>query len=175
MIDVGFVAGIRQSANMVADGLGVKCTDCVLAEKRVVLAEEDIVLPTSGLLVAAGTVAGIEWTWAATADGEEFLRVTNQQTAALGLGPGWRDRHEDPAWTVEIDGEPPIVATFGWPPGFPPGESTSLLNVSRAMNTIPASSRRVPATCPCSTSPRSRRAMAWRGGMIDPGRASRCH
>jgi hypothetical protein len=137
MIDTGFVSGIRQSANMVADGLGVECTDCVLAEKRVVLAEEDIVLPTSGLLVAAGTVAGIEWTWAATAAGQEFLRVTNQQTAALGLGPSWRDRYEDPAWTVEIDGEPPIVATFGWPPGFSPGTSTSLLNVSRAMNTIP--------------------------------------
>jgi 4-hydroxy-tetrahydrodipicolinate reductase len=87
--------------------------------------------------VAAGTVAGIEWTWAATAAGREFLRVTNQQTAALGLGPGWRDRHEDPSWTVEIDGEPPIVATFGWPPGHQTGGSTFLLNVSRAMNTIP--------------------------------------
>jgi 4-hydroxy-tetrahydrodipicolinate reductase len=137
MIDVGFVAGIRQSANMVADGLGVKCTDCVLATKRVVLAEEDIVLPTSGLLVAAGTVAGIEWTWAATAEDREFLRVTNQQTAALGLGPGWRDSSDDPSWTVEIDGEPSIVATFGWPPGFQTGGSTFLLNVSRAMNTIP--------------------------------------
>ena len=137
MFDVGFTAAIRQSANMVADGLGVTCTDCVLAEKRVVLAEEDFVLPSSGLLVAAGTVAGIEWTWAATADGQEFLRVTNQQTAALGLGPGWRERYEDPAWRVEIDGEPPIIATFGWPQGSPPGESTSLLNVSRAMNTIP--------------------------------------
>ena len=137
MFDVGFTAAIRQSANMVADGLSVTCTDCVLAEKRVVLAEEDFVLPSSGLLVAAGTVAGIEWTWAATADGQEFLRVTNQQTAALGLGPGWRERYEDPAWRVEIDGEPPIIATFGWPQGSPPGESTSLLNVSRAMNTIP--------------------------------------
>ncbi len=137
MFDVGFTAAIRQSANMVADGLGVTCTDCVLAEKRVVLAEEDFALPSSGLLVAAGTVAGIEWTWAATADGQEFLRVTNQQTAALGLGPGWRERYEDPAWRVEIDGEPPIIATFGWPQGSPPGESTSLLNVSRAMNTIP--------------------------------------
>ena len=137
MIDVGFVAGIRQSANMVADGLGVECTNCVLVAKRVVLAEEDLVLPTSGLLVPAGTVAGIEWTWAATAADREFLRVTNQQTAALGLGPGWRERYEDPAWRVEIDGEPPIVATFGWPAGSPPGESTLLLNVSRAMNTIP--------------------------------------
>ncbi len=137
MIDVGFVAGIRQSANMVADGLGVKCTDCVLAAKRVVLAEEDIVLASSGLLVAAGTVAGIEWTWAATAADREFLRVTNQQTAALGLGPGWRDRAGDPSWTVEIDGEPSIVATFGWPPGSQTGGSTFLLNVSRAMNTIP--------------------------------------
>jgi 2,4-diaminopentanoate dehydrogenase len=137
MFDVGFTEAIRQSANMVAEGIGVECTDCVLAEKRVVIADEDFVLATSGLVVAAGTVSGIEWTWAASSGDHEFLRVTNQQSAALGLGPGWRERYEDPAWRVEIDGEPPIVATFGWPAGSPPGESTSLLNVSRAMNTIP--------------------------------------
>ena len=137
MIDVGFTAAIRQSANMVADGLGIKCTDCVLAEKRTVLADEDLTLPASGLLVAKGTVAGVEWTWAARAGDQVFLQVTNQQTAALGLGPGWRETHEEPPWRVEIDGEPPVIATFGWPPGAPPGESTSLLNVSRAMNTIP--------------------------------------
>lgn len=146
MADAFATAALRQSANMVADGLGVKCTECILAEKRVVLAKEDFTLEASGLLIAAGTVAGVEWTWAATANGQEFLRITNQQTAALGLGPGWREQLEDPAWRVEIDGEPPIVATFGWPPGTPPGESTSRLNASRAMNTVP---RLVAATPGC--------------------------
>ena len=122
---------------MVADGLGVECTDCVLAEKRTSLAEDDLRLEPSGLAIAKGQVAGIEWTWSATAGDREFLRVTNQQTAALRLGPGWRETFEEPSWRVEIDGEPSIITTFGWPEGAPIGESTFLLNVSRAMNTIP--------------------------------------
>jgi hypothetical protein len=137
MIDTVFTAAIAQSANMVADGLGIDGNECVLADKRVVLAKADFVLPGSGLLVETGTVAGVEWTWSATAGGQEFLRVSNAQTAALGLGPGWRETEEAPPWRVEIDGEPSIVATFGWPDGAPAGASTSLLNVSRAMNTIP--------------------------------------
>ena len=137
MIDVGFAGAMRQSANMIADGIGVECTDLVLAEKRVVLASEDFVLSGSGLVVRAGTVAGVEWTFVATAGDREFYTVSNQQTAALGLGPGWRQSHEEAPWRVEIDGEPSIVATLGWPPGAPPGKSTQLLNVSRAMNVIP--------------------------------------
>jgi hypothetical protein len=137
MFDAHFTSAIRQSANMVADGLGVECTDCVLAEKRTVVAEDDITLPASRLVIAAGQVAGIEWTWSAMSGDHEFLRASNQQTAALRLGPGWRETHDEPPWRVEIDGEPSIVTTFGWPEGAPPGESTSLLNVSRAMNTIP--------------------------------------
>src|SRR6478735_8326469 len=121
MFDAHFTSAIRMSAQMIADGLGVELTDCVLSEKRTVVAEEELTLPASGLVIAQGQVAGIEWTW----------------TAALALGPGWRQTHEDPPWRVEIDGEPSIVTTFGWPEGAPPGESTSLLNVSRAMNTIP--------------------------------------
>jgi 4-hydroxy-tetrahydrodipicolinate reductase len=137
MFDAHFTSAIRQSANMIADGLGVECTDCVLAEKRTVVADDDIVLPASGLVIGRGQVAGIEWTWSATSGDHEYLKVTNQQTAALRLGPGWRETHEEPPWRVEIDGEPSIITTFGWPEGAPPGESTSLLNVSRAMNTIP--------------------------------------
>jgi hypothetical protein len=37
---------------------------------------------------------------------------------------------------VEIDGDPPIVATMGWPPGVEPGSANSRLNTARAMNTI---------------------------------------
>lgn len=137
MFDAHFTSAIRQSASMIADGIGVECTDCVLSEKRTVVAEADITLPASGLAIAQGQVAGIEWTWTATSAEHEFLKVTNQQTAALRLGAGWRETHEEPPWRVEIDGEPTMVATFGWPVDAPPGESTSLLNVSRAMNTIP--------------------------------------
>jgi hypothetical protein len=36
-----------------------------------------------------------------------------------------------------LDGEPPIVATFGWPAGVEPGAANSLLNTARAMNIIP--------------------------------------
>ena len=72
-------------------------------------------------MVTKGQVAGIEWSWSATSGDHEFLRATNQQTAALQLGPGWRETHEEPPWRVEIDGEPSIVTTFGWPEGAPPG------------------------------------------------------
>jgi 4-hydroxy-tetrahydrodipicolinate reductase len=128
---------MRQPVNMVADGLGIECTGWAPSEKRIVLAEADITLPASGLVITAGQVAGIEWTWTATSGDTEFFTLTNQQTAALGLGPGWRETHDEPPWRVEIDGEPTIVATFGWPVDAPPGESTALLNVARAMNTIP--------------------------------------
>jgi hypothetical protein len=137
MFDAHFTSAIRMSAQMIADGLGVELTDCVLSDKRTVVADHDLMLPSSGLVIGTGQVAGIEWTWTATSGDHAFLKVTNQQTAALRLGAGWRQTHEEPPWRVEIDGEPSIVTTFGWPEGAPPGESTSLLNVSRAMNTIP--------------------------------------
>jgi hypothetical protein len=54
----------------------------------------------------------------------------------LGLGEGWRKDHEQPPYTVEIDGDPPIVATMGWPQGVEPGAANSRLNSARAMNMI---------------------------------------
>jgi 2,4-diaminopentanoate dehydrogenase len=135
--DAHWVASMRQPANLVADALGVELTDFVLADKQVALAKEDLVLEGSGLLVEAGTVGGVRWTFAAYSGDQPFFTFSNEQTATLGLGPGWRESYEQPPWRVEIDGEPPIVATFGWPTGVAPGHATSLLNVARAMNTIP--------------------------------------
>ena len=54
----------------------------------------------------------------------------------LGLGEGWRKDHEQAPYTVEIDGDPPIVATMGWPQGVEPGAANSRLNSARAMNMI---------------------------------------
>ena len=137
MVDNAWVWALGQSARMVATAFGVDCTDVVLASKRVALAERDVVLEGSGYLVPAGTVAGAQWTVVGYSGDQPFITITNEQTAVLGLGPGWRENHKQPPWQVEIDGEPPIVATFGWPDGVEPGAATSLLNASRAMNIIP--------------------------------------
>ena len=130
-------SSMGQAANMVATALGVECTDLVLVDKRVALATEDFVLSGSGLLVEEGTVAGVQWKWSARCGDREFLTITNEQVAAVGLGPGWRDSPDEPTWRVEIDGEPSIVATFGWSEGTEAGKAIGLLNVRRAMNTIP--------------------------------------
>jgi 2,4-diaminopentanoate dehydrogenase len=135
-VDAGWLWAMRQSARMVATALGIECSEVIMYEKRIALAPEDAVLPTSGLLVKAGTVAGAQWEFRAYSGEREFLRITNEQTAVLGLGPGWRENHEEPPYRVEIDGEPPLVATIGWGQGAAPGEANSLLNVSRAMNTV---------------------------------------
>jgi hypothetical protein len=132
-----FGAILRQPLQMVADGLGVELTSWSQSDKRVALAETQITLSPSGLVIEPGQVAGVEWTYTACSGDHEFFKLTNQQTAALGLGPGWRETHDMPNWRVEIDGEPSIIAHFAWPSDAHPGESTLLLNVSRAMNTIP--------------------------------------
>jgi 4-hydroxy-tetrahydrodipicolinate reductase len=136
-VDAGWLWAMRQSARMVATALGIEFGKIVAQEKRIALAQEDVVLPGSGLLVRAGTVAGAQWEFRAFSGDHEFLRITNEQTAVLALGPGWRSSHEDPPWRVEIHGDPPIVATFGWPEGVEPGNATSRLNASRAMNVVP--------------------------------------
>ena len=128
---------MRQSANMIATAMGFECTDLVLSDKRAALAPHEVVLPVSGLRIAQGTVAAVQWTFSGFAGDHEFLTITNEQSAMLGLGPGWRENHEEPPWRVEIDGSPPIVATFGWPDGVAPATANALLNTARAMNTIP--------------------------------------
>ena len=80
LVDGGWVWAMRQSANLVAAGLGIECTDLVLADKRIALAPEDTVLPGSGLLVAKGTLAGAQWTFVATSGDRKFLTITNEQT-----------------------------------------------------------------------------------------------
>src|ERR1035437_11097870 len=93
VVDGAWIWARRQSANMVATALGIECSDLVLADKRVALAEVDTVLSGSSLLVKAGTVAGAQWTFVAYSGAWPFLTITNEQTALLGLGPGWRENH----------------------------------------------------------------------------------
>jgi 4-hydroxy-tetrahydrodipicolinate reductase len=64
--------------------------------------------------------------------------VINEQSALFGLGDDWRQGESEPAWTVTIDGDPPVVATMTWPPGTPAAAANARLNAARAVNFIPA-------------------------------------
>jgi 4-hydroxy-tetrahydrodipicolinate reductase len=121
---------------MIATALGFECTHSELTRKDLVPAAQDVMLEGSGLLVKKGAVAGARWEVTGYTGDRPFVTITNEQTAVLGLGEGWRKDHEQPPYTVEVDGDPPIVATMGWPPGVEPGAANSRLNSARAMNMI---------------------------------------
>ena len=136
-INEGWTRAMEQSSRMIARGLQVTWEGIELESVEVQLAPHDVVLQPSGLRIEQGMVAGIRWTLAARADGREFFRIVNEQSTMLNLGPDWRQSYDEPAWRVEIDGDPPIVSTFGWPPGTEPGKACHLLNAARALNVIP--------------------------------------
>ncbi|MFC3173699.1 hypothetical protein ACFOD9_05485 [Novosphingobium bradum] len=137
-MNAGFTWTIGQSARMVADGLGLQWEDVRLESHELALAPEDYVLPASGLEIKKGMVAGVRWTWYARANGgRDFYRLVNEQSTRLDHGDDWRKTYDDPAWRVEIDGDPPIVCTFGWPSGTAPGKACHDLNAARAMAIVP--------------------------------------
>ncbi|OHV60589.1 dihydrodipicolinate reductase [Pseudofrankia sp. BMG5.36] len=137
--DQGWIWGIRQSAEIVAAGLGFELTDVRVTRKEYAAALEDAVLHPSGLEVKKGTIAGARWTFTAYtgADGDvPFYEVVNEQTVGLGLAPGWRVSEDEPNWKVEISGIPTITCVFDL--AFDPDlEPVSALNAARAVNTIP--------------------------------------
>ncbi len=136
-IDAGWTRTMAQSSRMIAAGLGIEWEGIALERVEYAVAKEDRVLPGSGLEIKKGTAEGIRWTLAARAGGREFYRLVNEQSTALNSGPDWRQNYEDPAWRVEIDGDPPIVCSFGWPGGTDPGAACHALNAARAVNVLP--------------------------------------
>jgi 4-hydroxy-tetrahydrodipicolinate reductase len=138
-IDVAFTQAIRQSARIVAAGLGVEVADVRVTRKEYAPAPEDLVLHPSGLRVAKGSAAGIRWTFGAFIDTDSdtpFLEISNEQTVGLGLAPGWRVTEDEPNWVVEVSGVPNIRCAFDL--AFDEAvEPVSALNAARAVNFIP--------------------------------------
>lgn len=129
---------IGMSARMVAEGLGFRFTGLRTRLKEKAAAPTTEKLPGSGLVIEKGTTAGVRWTWDAYSGDRVFLTVINEQSGLLGLGEGWRQDDSAAAWTVTVDGEPPIVATMTWPAGTPAAAANARLNAARAINFIPA-------------------------------------
>lgn len=137
MVDDLWLWGMRQSARMVADGLGLVLDDVKITNKEYALAPEDMVLQASGLHIPAGTPAGVRWTFTAFSDGRPFLEIVNEQVASLALGPGWRQRADEPNWRVEIEGAPRICCELSAQAGEDGTDHAAALNAARAVNFAP--------------------------------------
>jgi 4-hydroxy-tetrahydrodipicolinate reductase len=120
-LDAGWEWLMRMSAKMVAAALQIPFTQLRTTEK-----------------IEAGTVGGVRWTWVAYSGDLPFLTIVNEQTAVFGLGDGWRSDDAEPAWTVELDASPPLVATLSWPQGQSAAACNAQLNAARAINMIDA-------------------------------------
>jgi 2,4-diaminopentanoate dehydrogenase len=129
---------IGMSAAMVAAGLGIAFTRIATRAKEKAAAPRTETLPGSGLVIGAGAVGGVRWTWDAYSGDRLFLTVVNEQTGVYGLGEGWRSNETAPAWAVTIDGSPPVSATMTWPEGTPAAAANAKLNAARAINFLPA-------------------------------------
>jgi hypothetical protein len=127
----------RQSANMIADAMGVRLEDFRATDVRYGLAPEDFYLEKCDLLVPKGTIAGIRWEYTGFVDSKPWLVHTCEISARLGLGGAFRDRPEDPEFTVEIEGTPSIRCTFETTGSVHTSTSVLHLNAARIVNLIP--------------------------------------
>lgn len=137
-LDAGWEWLMRMSAKMVAAALKIPFTELRTTEKIVAIVATTATLPGSGLVIEAGTVGGVRWTWVATSGDRPFLTIVNEQTAVFGLGDGWRRDDGEPAWTVELDASPPLIATLSWPEGQSAAACNAQLNAARAINMVDA-------------------------------------
>lgn len=137
-LDAGWEWLMRMSAKMVAAALQIPFTQLRTTEKITGIAAKTATLPGSGLTIEAGTVGGVRWTWVAYSEDRPFLTIVNEQTAVFGLGEGWRSDDAEPAWTVELDASPPLIATLSWPQGQSAAACNAQLNAARAINMIDA-------------------------------------
>jgi 4-hydroxy-tetrahydrodipicolinate reductase len=127
--------GLRQSAAMVADGLGLPLDELVVSHRELAPAPEDLFLPSSGYTVRKGTVAGVRWRYSGLSGGQEFYQVNIEMTVALNLRKGWRTSEAEPNWRIEIDGTPSLACDLSL--GEPVGRGIVELNAARAVNAVP--------------------------------------
>lgn len=136
-IRTGFTINMGQCARWLAESMGEEYQGIELIRVEYGVAPHHVELQPSGLVIEEGAIGGVRWTWVARASGRDFFRMSTEMAAMFGLGEGWRNNYEDPAYRVEIDGEPSMVCTLGWPSHEAPALANYSLNAVRALNTMP--------------------------------------
>jgi hypothetical protein len=136
-VDASWLWGLGQSAKMVADGLGMPLDDFRILNKEYAPSPEDLELHPSGLKIPKGTPAGVRTAFAAYSGGRAFLQIVNEQTAHLGLGPGWRQTADEPNWRVEVDGSPNLRCDIAATAGNDGVDHAAALNAARSLNFVP--------------------------------------
>ena len=165
-VDKQWLWGIGESAKIVADGLGLPLTDVRLTNKEFANTPEDMELSPSGYRVAAGTPAGVRWTFTAfTTDDVPFFELVNEQTVRLGLGEGWRASGDEPNWRVEVVGTPTLTCVVDLPHDHSDGlDPVSALNAARGVNFLPRLIAAEPGLCTVLDLPAPRAATLRLGG-----------
>lgn len=124
---------IGQSAQIVAQGLGIPYDRTKLTKKEFGAASQDTVLQPSGLVIKKGDVAGARWTLTAYSNGKPFYEVVNEQTAELGLGADWRQSVDEPNWRVLVEGSPDVEVQLALPGSHDDPDHVAALNAARAV------------------------------------------
>jgi hypothetical protein len=98
-----------EAVTMVANGLGCDVDD-VTSEMEIALAVADH--DTAAGTVAAGTVAGQRWRWAAMVAGRPLVEQETVWRMHRDVAPEWPTGD----WSIAIDGEPPMHVSLphGW-------------------------------------------------------------
>jgi 2,4-diaminopentanoate dehydrogenase len=135
-VDRKWIRYIEQSARMIADAMSIEIDRLELVSKDFAAAPHDTTL-ASGLVLKAGTAAGVRWNFAAYSADRLFYGLTKEQTALTGLGAGWRTSLDTPQWRVEIDGTPSLVCELSSSAAEGFGVATAQLNAARAVNLVP--------------------------------------
>jgi 2,4-diaminopentanoate dehydrogenase len=133
-IDRGWEGALRQSAHMVATGLGVPLDGFSITSKEFAAAPQHLLLEPSGLTVPEGHAAGIRWKFTGLTGDRPFYEMNVEMTVGLHLGPGWRSRVDQPNWRIEIDGSPSLMAEITVQQ--PAGPGIIELNAARAVNMV---------------------------------------
>ncbi len=116
----------REALQMVADGLALP-VDELGSDMTTWLADRDF--DTAAGQVAAGTVAGQRWTWAAVVGDRRPIEQETVWRMHADAAPDWPQGH----WSVTVDGEPAmrVVLEHGW------NRNVLMSTAAHALNAIP--------------------------------------
>jgi hypothetical protein len=121
--------GFAESIDMVAAGLGIGLDPEKRTTHEMAIATAPIQTPVG--VIDAGTVAAQRFCWQGTVRGEPVITVrVNWLMGEENLDPAWNFGPERERFEIEIEGDPPVLATFH---GLHPPDATAPIERNRGI------------------------------------------